>query len=114
MDKIMKNKRGIEPLTSCSSGYKTSSKNSLLVMYYMAKFDDVTQSSIWVTTNISSANLCKPVQNVLDYSTFICSSESGKRGKKGKNLQKIEYFKKEKIFLYEMKTIGHSFWRAII
>ena len=38
----MKNKRGLELVTSPSSGYKTSSeKIPLLVMYYLTKFDDV-------------------------------------------------------------------------
>ena len=34
MDKVTKNKRGLELVTSCSSGYETSSKISLLVIYY--------------------------------------------------------------------------------
>ena len=41
MDKITKNKRGLELVTSLSSGYETSSKNPLLVKYYLTKFDDV-------------------------------------------------------------------------
>ena len=36
MDEIMKNKMGLEPVTSCSSGYRI-----ILVMYYLTKFDDV-------------------------------------------------------------------------
>ena len=42
MDKIIKNKKGLELVTSCSSVYITSSeKIPLLVMYYLTKFDDV-------------------------------------------------------------------------
>ena len=42
VDKIIKNKRGLELVTSSFSGYKTSSENfPLLVMYYLTKFDDV-------------------------------------------------------------------------
>ena len=33
---------------------------------------------------------------------------------KGKKLQKFEYLKNEKSFLAEIKTIFHSYWRAII
>ena len=38
MDIVIKNRNGLEPVTSCSSGYKT---NSLLDMYYLTKFDGV-------------------------------------------------------------------------
>ena len=42
MDKVIKNKRGPELVTSPSSGYKTSSRKfSLLVIYYLTKFDGV-------------------------------------------------------------------------
>ena len=42
MDKIMKNKRGLEQLTSRSSKLQRKfRKISLLVMYYLTKFDDV-------------------------------------------------------------------------
>ena len=42
MDKVIKTKRDLELVTSLSSGYKTSSKeNSLLVIYYLTKFDSV-------------------------------------------------------------------------
>ena len=38
MDKVIKNKRGLELVTSPSSGYKTSSQKFL---YYLTKFDGV-------------------------------------------------------------------------
>ena len=40
--------------------------------------------------------------------------ESGKCGKEGKILQKLEYLENEKSFSDEVKNIFHSFWRAII
>ena len=43
------------------------------------------------------------------YSTFICPFESGKCGKEGKKLQKLEYLENEKRFLDEIKNIFHSF-----
>ena len=41
MDKIINNKRGLELVTSRSSGYETSSQNFFLVIYYKPKFDGV-------------------------------------------------------------------------
>ena len=42
MDNVIKNKMGLELVTSHSSGYKTSSeKIPLLVIYYLTKFDDI-------------------------------------------------------------------------
>ena len=41
MDKDIKDKKGLELMTSRSSGYKTSSKQFLfLVMYYLTSSDD--------------------------------------------------------------------------
>ena len=39
----------------------------------------------------------------------ICRFESGKCGKEGEKLQKIEYLENEKSFLDEIKNIFHSF-----
>ena len=52
--------------------------------------------------------------DIINYSTFICSLESGKSGKEGKKLQKFEYLENEKSFLDELKSIFHSFWRVNI
>ena len=54
-------------------------------------------------SKIISANLCKSIHD-MKYSTSIYTFESGKRGKKEKNLQKFEYLKIEKSFLDEMKS----------
>ena len=40
MDKVIKNKRGLELMTSHSSGYKTSPEK-LLVLHYLTSFDYV-------------------------------------------------------------------------
>ena len=55
-----------------------------------------------------SANLCKPIHDI-NYSTSICPFESGKCGKEGKKLQKIEYLKNGKSFLDEIKKSFHNF-----
>ena len=58
---------------------------------------------------ITSANLCKPIYDIINYSTYICPLESGNCGKEGKKLQKFEYLYNEKSFLDEIKNIFHIF-----
>ena len=78
-------------------------------MYYLTKFDKVTWSSYWVIAKIASPNLCKSFHDIIKYSTSIYPFESGKCGKEGKKLQKIEYLENENNFLDEIKNIFHSF-----
>ena len=63
-------------------------RKTLLIMYYLTKFDDVILSSFWVILKITSVNLCKPIYEIMNYSTSIYPFESGKcgKGKKYKNL----------------------------
>ena len=58
---------------------------------------------------IISANLCKPIHDIINYSTSICSFESGKCRKEGKKIQKFEYLENKKSFLDEIKNILHGF-----
>ena len=54
----MKSKMGLELVTSHSSGYGTSlEKIPSLVMYYLAKFDDVIDGGFVVIPKITSANV---------------------------------------------------------
>ena len=39
--KVMKNKRSLELVTSCSSGYKTKSEKLFYLLHYLTKSDDV-------------------------------------------------------------------------
>ena len=78
-------------------------------MYYLTKFDDVIYSGFGVILKFKSINVCKPICEIINYSTSICPFESGKCGKERKKLQKIEYLENEKSFLGEMKNIFHSF-----
>ena len=89
-------------------------KIPFLVIHYLTKFDDFTWRSFWIIPKTTSANLCKPIHDIINYSTSICPFESGKFGKEGKKLQKSEYLENEKSFSDEIKNIFHSFWRAII
>ena len=54
---------------------------------------------------ITSANLCKSVDDIINYSTSISPFESGNCGK-GKN---YKHFENEKSFLVEIKNIFYSF-----
>ena len=78
--------------TSHQSLFKLQNKFKnipLFVMYYPTKFDDVVKSSFWVIPKITSANLCKPIHDIINYSTFICSFESEKCGKDEKNYKNL-------------------------
>ena len=58
---------------------------------------------------ITSANVCKSIQDITNYSISICPFESGNFGKEGEKLQKFEYLENEKSFLDEIKNIFGSF-----
>ena len=60
-------------------------------------------------TKITSAYLCKPVHDIINYFTFVSHIESGKSGKEGKKLRKLEYLENEKSFLDDIKIIFNSF-----
>ena len=92
MDKVIKNKRGLELVTSHFSQNKFR-KNSLIVIYYLTKFDDVIYSSFWVTPKITSANLFH-----LHLSFWIWKVWKGRE-----KLQKCGFLENEKSFLDEIK-----------
>ena len=82
------------PGTSNQSLFRLQSKFRkipLLVIHYLTKFDDIILSSFRVIRKITSANLCKPIHDIINYFTSIWPFEFGKRGKEGKKLQKFEY-----------------------
>ena len=114
MGNFIKNKRGLELVISCSSGYKTSS-GKFYTIYYTISYilsDQVSWCNVkWFLSYSKNtfANLCKSIYDIINYSASICPFESGKCGKKGKKLEKIEYIENEKSFLDEIKNIFHSF-----
>ena len=81
-------------------------KIPLLVMYYLT--DEVSWCNIkrFLSYYKKSAIICKPIHNIVNYSTVTCPFESAKWGKEEKNLQNF--------FSGETKSISNSFWRAII
>ena len=60
------------------------------------------------------ANLCKPIHDIINYSNFIFPFKSRKCEKEGGKLQKFEFLDNEKSPVDGMKSIFHSFWKAII
>ena len=66
-------------------------------------------SGFWVILKITPANLCKPIHDIINYSTSICPFESRKCGKEGEKSQKSEYLENKKSFLDEMKSTFPSF-----
>ena len=76
----------------------------------MTKFAGVIQSGFSVIPNITPANLCKPIHDIINYSISIFPFEPGKCGKEE---QKCEYLENEMSFLDEIKNIFHSFSRAV-
>ena len=54
--------------------------------------------SFWVIAKTASANSCKQIYDIINYSISICPFESGNCGKEGKKLHKIEYLENERAF----------------
>ena len=85
-------------------GYKNKfRKNPLLVIYYLTKFDDAISSDFWVIAKITSANLCKPIHDIINHSTSVCPFEFTKYGKEMKILQKF-VVEKRRAFKMKSKT----------
>ena len=115
MDKVIKIKKGLELVTSCSLGYKTSTEKFLyllcimwqsLMMYYEAVFELLQKlhleiyGSQFMTHKLFHFHLSFWIWNIWR--------------KKTEKFLKIEYVENEKSFLDEIKNIFCSFWRAII
>ena len=115
MDKVIQIKKGLELVTSCSLGYKTSTEKFLyllcimwqsLMMYYEAVFELLQKlhleiyGSQFMTHKLFHFHLSFWIWNIWR--------------KKTEKFLKIEYVENEKSFLDEIKNIFYSFWRAII
>ena len=108
MDKIIKNKRSLERVTSHSSDYKNS-----FITYILS-------DQVWLCnikqflsySKITSANLCKPIPDT-NYSTSIYPFVSGKCRKEVKNYKNLISRERKQLFRWN-KNNFHSFWKAII
>ena len=105
MDKIIKNKRGLELVTGHSSGYKTSSEKFLYKLYI-----------IWPSLMIQYKVVFELFQklHLQIYASQFMTLQIWKVWKGRGKIQKFKYLENEKSFLDEVKNIFHSFWSAII
>ena len=78
---------------------KQVQKKCFITVYYLTMFDVAVLSGFSVILKITSANLCKLIHDIINYSSYICPFESRKCGKMEKKLQKIEYLENKKSFL---------------
>ena len=98
MGKVIRNKRDLELRDQLLFRLQNKfRKIPLLVIYNLTKFDDVTKSSFLVIPKFASANLYKPVHDIINYSTSIYPFESGKFGK-GKNYKNLNIPRTKRAF----------------
>ena len=115
MNKVIKNKRGLELVISCSSGYKTSSKTFVYSLYIIwPSLNDqckVKQFLIYSKNYIfkfMQTNSWHHKLFHLHLSFWIWNVWKGRE-----KLEKFEYLENKKSFLDEITNIFHSFWRPI-
>ena len=92
--------------SACSAlhGVNPSSKNLVLVMYYLTKFDDIIQSVFWVIPKLTSANLCKPIHDIINYFTFILLNLKIVE-RNGKNHKHLNISKTKRAFKMKWKAV---------
>ena len=98
MENVVKNKRGLELVTSLYGSKNMFRKVPFLVIDHLSNFDDFIQNYFWVIPKITFANLCKPVQSVI---IILVSSdplilETDER--KGKKYKKLNIWKTKRAF----------------
>ena len=81
---------------------------SSVIKQVQKKFS-ISYIGFWVIPKITPAKLCKPLHDIINYSTSICPFESGKSGKEEEKIQKIEYLENKKSFLDDIKNIFRVF-----
>ena len=52
----------------------------------------------WVTLKITSVNLCKPVHDIINYSTFTCPFKPESVERKGKNYKTLNISRTKRAF----------------
>ena len=57
--------------------------------------------------------ICKPIHDIINYSTAICPFEYGKYGKEEEKLQKFQYLENQKSFLDEIKNIFFTVFEGL-
>ena len=120
MDKVIKNKRGLELVTSRSSGHETSSEKFLnsfrKIPYFYILSGQVWWCNIKQFLSYSKYSICKLMQvnSWHKLSTSTGPFQPGKCGEEGEKTQKFKYLENEKSFFDEIKIIFHRLLKAII
>ena len=109
MDKVTQTKRGLEPVISCSSGFKTSSGYILSEQVWWCTIKQFLSYSKNYINKFMQPN---PWHHKLF--NFHLFSWIWKVWKKREKFKQIEYLENEKSFLDEIKKTFHSFWTTII
>ena len=78
-------------------GLELVKKHSFISYTLSDHVDDVIQSGFWVIPKITSANLCNPIHDIINSSTFICPFVSGKCGN-GKFYKKNDISRTKRAF----------------
>ena len=73
-------------------------------MYYLIKFDDVIWNGFLVIPKITSANLYKKIDDIINYSTSFHPFESRKCGKDEKNYKNLKSRERKELFRWNKKT----------
>ena len=109
MDKIIKNKKGLEIVTSRSSGYETCSRNSFISYVLSEQFwwCNVKQFLSYSKNYISKFMQANTWHQILPLPFGLLNLESVERK------EKITTYLENKN-LDEIKNMFYSFWRAII
>ena len=110
-------KKRKEPGTRDQSFFRLQNKFRtipLLVVYCLTKFWWCKIKRFLSYSKIASANLCKPIHDIIKYSTSIYPFETEKCRKEGKNYKNLNISRSKRCFLDEIKTSFHKFWSAII
>ena len=85
------------PETSDQSLFRLQNKfrkNPLLVINYLPKFHEV----ISIILNILAVNSCKPIHDIINYSTFLIFLHLGSVEKKRKNYKNLNTSRMESAF----------------
>ena len=98
IDKVIKNKRGLKLVTSCSSGHKLVQKNSF-ICYILS--DHVWWCHVKQFLSYSKNYICKFMQDNswhLNYSTSICPLNLESVESKGKNYKNLNISRTKRAF----------------
>ena len=96
IDKIIKSRRDLELKTSRCSGYETSSEK--LYYYSCINWPSLMMKYNPVILKVTSANLSKPIHDIINFPIFNFTFESRKSGKEEKNYKNLNISRTKRVF----------------